>query len=252
MRQRCSHPAAFFYMQLCGSGCEGVEALARKGEGMDAVDSARWSRRSCLGLAAAWALAGNDPAHAQNQAKGQLEEPLADSVRTALSSAVGTLAPPEPVFASTEARMQYLRWLTQMSERLQRRKADWQVRRDFLQTVWYEAKRAGLDVSLVMGLIQVESAFRKYAISVVGARGYMQVMPFWTRTIGDADNGKLFHMQTNLRYGCVILRHYIDRERGDLFMALGRYNGSRGRDKYPNAVYAAQRNWVFEEVPTKV
>jgi soluble lytic murein transglycosylase-like protein len=130
-----------------------------------------------------------------------------------------------------------------MSDRLRRRKPDWEVRRDFLQTVWYESKRAGLDVSLVMGLIQVESAFRKFAVSSVGARGYMQVMPFWTRVIGDGDPGKLFHMQTNLRFGCVILRHYIDRERGDLFLALGRYNGSRGKLALPDAVFGAQRNW---------
>ena len=170
-----------------------------------------------------------------------------DSVRMALSSAVADLAPPEPLFVTTESRLTYLRWLGTMSDRLRRSKPDWEVRRDFLQTVWYEAKRAGLDVSLVLGLIQVESAFRKYAVSSVGARGYMQVMPFWTRVIGDGDPGKLFHLQTNLRFGCVILRHYIDRERGDLFMALGRYNGSRGRSPYPDAVFGAQRNWLFAD-----
>ena len=202
------------------------------------------SRRHCLvSLAAgpaAW-LAVPGRAHAG----GQLEEPLIDSVRTALSSAIANQAPPEPEFASTEARLHYLRWLGTMSDRLRRRKPDWEVRRDFLQTVWYESRRAGLDVSLVLGLIQVESAFRKFAVSSVGARGYMQVMPFWTRLIGDGDPGKLFHMQTNLRFGCVILRHYMDRERGDLYMTLGRYNGSRGRAPYPNAVFAAQRNWLF-------
>ena len=102
---------------------------------------------------------------------------------------------------------------------------------------------------MVLGLIQVESGFRKFAVSSVGARGYMQVMPFWTRVIGDGDPGKLFHMQTNLRFGCVILRHYIDREQGDLFMALGRYNGSRGRSPYPDAVFAAQRKWLFADRP---
>lgn len=180
-------------------------------------------------------------------AGGQVEEPLMDSVRTALSASVADLAPPEPLFVTTEARLTYLRWLGTMSERLRRAKPSWEVRRDFLQTVWYESKRAGLDVSLVMGLIQVESAFRKFAVSSVGARGYMQVMPFWTRVIGDGDAGKLFQMQTNLRFGCVILRHYIDRERGDLFMALGRYNGSRGKPPYPNAVFAAQRRWQFQD-----
>jgi soluble lytic murein transglycosylase-like protein len=197
-------------------------------------------RRACLGALAAW-LAAPTAAHAG----GQLEEPLADAVRTALSSAIASQAPPEPEFATTEARLYYLRWLGAMSERLRRRLPEWALRRDILQTVWYESKRAGLDVSLVLGLIQVESAFRKFAVSSVGARGYMQVMPFWTRVIGDGDAGKLFHLQTNLRFGCVILRHYIDRERSDLFMALGRYNGSRGRPQYPDAVFAAQRNWTF-------
>ena len=101
----------------------------------------------------------------------------------------------------------------------------------------------GLDVALVMGLVQVESNFRKFAVSRVGARGYMQVMPFWTRVLGDGDASRLFHLQTNLRFGCVILRHYLDRERGDLFLALGRYNGSRGQAPYPNAVLAARRYW---------
>ena len=105
----------------------------------------------------------------------------------------------------------------------------------------------GLDSGLVLGLIQVESAFRKFAVSPVGARGYMQVMPFWTRVIGNGDPASLFHMQTNLRFGCVILRHYLDRERGDLYMALGRYNGSRGKPQYPNAVFAAARHWEWKE-----
>ena len=178
-------------------------------------------------------------------AGGQLEEPLADAVRTALSSAIANDAPPLPVFASTDARLRYLRWLSGMSDRLYSRKKDFNTRIEFLQTVWYESQRAGLETSLVLGLIQVESAFRKYAVSSVGARGYMQVMPFWSRVIGDGDAGKLFHMQTNLRFGCVILRHYLDRERGDLFMALGRYNGSRGKPPYPNAVFGAQKKWVF-------
>ena len=183
----------------------------------------------------------------QVRAGNQLEEPLIDSVRTALSSAVRNAAPPIPVFSSTEARLQYLRWLGAMSERLQKKKKDFDTRKEFLQTVWYESKRAGLDVALVMGLIQVESNFRKFAISIVGARGYMQVMPFWTRAIGDGDAGRLFHMQTNLRFGCVILRHYLDREKGDLYLALGRYNGSRGKPQYPNAVFANKRIWDFAQ-----
>ncbi|NJM44499.1 MAG: lytic transglycosylase domain-containing protein [Brachymonas sp.] len=181
------------------------------------------------------------------QAGRQLEEPLADSVRGALSAAISSSAPPIPEFKDTETKLQYLRWLGEMSTRLKRRKTDFETRKEFLQTVWYESKRAGLDISLVLGLIQVESAFRKHAISVVGARGYMQIMPFWTRVIGDGDASKLFHMQTNIRFGCVILRHYLERERGDTFMALGRYNGSRGKAEYPNAVYAAQKNWLWQD-----
>ncbi|MDP3652584.1 MAG: lytic transglycosylase domain-containing protein [Rhodoferax sp.] len=178
-------------------------------------------------------------------AGGQVEEPLVDSVRTALSSAIHNAAPPIPEFVDTESRLKYLRWLGAMSERLKKKKPEWEVRKEFLQTVWYESKRAGLDVSLVIGLIQVESNFRKFAVSSVGARGYMQVMPFWTRVLGDGDAGKLFHMQTNLRFGCVILRHYLDRERGDLFLTLGRYNGSRGRAPYPDAVLGARRLWEY-------
>lgn len=174
-----------------------------------------------------------------------MEEPLIDSVRTALSSAIHNAAPPIPEFADTESRLRYLRWFGAMSERLKKKKPKWEVRKEFLQTVWYESKRAGLDVSLVIGLIQVESNFRKFAVSSAGARGYMQVMPFWIRVLGDGDAGKLFHMQTNLRFGCVILRHYLDRERGNLFLTLGRYNGSRGRAPYPDAVLGARRLWEF-------
>lgn len=183
------------------------------------------------------------------QAGRQLEEPLVDAVRTALSSAIRNTAPPVPEFANTEARLTYLRWLGTMSERLKKKKSELEVRKEFLQTVWYESKRAGLDVALVLGLIQVESNFRKFAVSSAGARGYMQVMPFWTRVLGDGDAGKLFHMQTNLRFGCVILRHYLERERGDLFLTLGRYNGSRGKAPYPNAVLGARRNWEFVDRP---
>jgi soluble lytic murein transglycosylase-like protein len=182
-------------------------------------------------------------------AGAQIEEPLADAVRTALTSAIANSAPPVPEFADLDSRLKYLRWLGAMSGRLHRRKTDWLERKEFLQTVWYESRRAGLDSGLVLGLIQVESNFRKYAVSPVGARGYMQVMPFWARLIGDGDASKLFHMQTNLRFGCVILRHYIDQERGDLFMALGRYNGSRGQPQYPKAVFAASKSWDWHDLP---
>ena len=197
-------------------------------------------RRALLGaVASAVGLAAGH----QAQAGAQAEEPLADAVRGALSAAIDSAAPPRPHFEQTEERMRYLRWLSAMSQRLQRRKSDDRTRDEFLQTLWYEAARARLEPDLVLGLVQVESGFRKYAISSAGARGYMQVMPFWTRVIGDGDAARLFHMQTNLRFGCVILRHYLDLERGDLFLALGRYNGSRGRAEYPNAVQAARRQW---------
>jgi soluble lytic murein transglycosylase-like protein len=179
-------------------------------------------------------------------AGNQKEEALADSVRIALSRAITDAQPPRPTFSSIDERIQYLRWLGEMSERLKKRLPDWQVRREFLQTAWYEAKRAGLEPALVLGLIQVESAFRKYAMSPVGAQGYMQVMPFWTRVIGDGDRMKLFNLQTNLRYGCSILRMYLDMEGGNLYLALGRYNGSRGQPEYPNAVLAAWKQWQFK------
>ncbi|MDH4287726.1 MAG: lytic transglycosylase domain-containing protein [Aquincola sp.] len=176
----------------------------------------------------------------------QIEEPLADSVRSALSAAIAAAAPPRPTFERIEDRIAFLRWKGTASERLARYKSDRHARAEFLDTLWYESKRAGLEAALVLGLIQVESAFRKYAISAVGARGYMQIMPFWARLIGDGDAARLFHMQTNLRFGCVILRHYLDREKGDLYLALGRYNGSRGRTEYPNAVFAARKRWMIE------
>ena len=184
----------------------------------------------------------------KSKAGNQLEEPLADSVRGALSAAVSSTAPPVPEFNDTESRLKYIRWLSAMSDRLYPKKRDFNTRKEFLQTVWYESKRAGLDTALVLGLITVESNFRKYAVSPVGARGYMQIMPFWMRVIGGSEKGdpsRLFHMQTNIRFGCVILRHYLDRERGDLFMALGRYNGSRGKAAYPDAVLGAKRKWEF-------
>ena len=177
------------------------------------------------------------------RAGAQVEEPLADAVRTALAAAVADAAPPKPRFLQVEDRLAYLRWLGAASERLKKRKAEHHVRIEFLETAWYESRRAGLGTALVLGLVQVESGFRKYAISSAGARGYMQVMPFWARLIGDGDARRLFHLQTNLRFGCVILRHYLTLEKGDLFMALGRYNGSRGKPEYPNLVLGAKKAW---------
>ena len=146
-------------------------------------------------------FAGLGPGSAR--AGGQLEEPLADAVRTALSSAVSNGRPPRPGFNNIEERLAYLRWLGAMSQRLLRRNAEHLTRVEFLETVWYESRRAGLDSSLVLGLIEVESGFRKFAVSVAGARGYMQVMPFWARSIGDGDASRLFHLHVapRTRYG---------------------------------------------------
>lgn len=182
------------------------------------------------------------------RAGAQIEEPLIDSVRSALSGAIAQAAPPRPRFERIEDRLVYLRWLGEMSERLKRRKKEAQTRIEFLETVWYESKRAGLETSLVLGLIQVESGFRKYAISSADARGYMQVMPFWTRLIGSPGHN-LFHLRTNLRYGCAILRHYIDRESGDLYRALGRYNGSLGRAEYPTTVISTMQRYASASAP---
>jgi soluble lytic murein transglycosylase-like protein len=204
----------------------------------------RWccSLALMLGVGAGLGLAGPRQAHAGNQK----EEALADSVRLALSTAIRDSRPPQPAFHSQAERATYENWMQQMSSRLERKLPDRQSRLEFLQVAWYESRRAGLDPGMVLGLIQVESAYRKYAVSMVGARGYMQVMPFWTGIIGDNDRSKLFQMQTNLRYGCSILRMYLDMEGGNLFLALGRYNGSRGRPEYPNAVLAASKNWEFK------
>lgn len=172
----------------------------------------------------------------------QIYEPLSASVKAALHRAISDRAVQGSAFADeNEERV----WIGEMSRRLEKRMPDAALREDFLRTVHYEATRAGLDPQLVLAVIQVESAFRKYAVSRAGARGYMQVMPFWVREIGEADHN-LFHLRTNLRYGCTILRHYLDIEKGDLFRALGRYNGSLGRAEYPNAVLAVWKSvWAF-------
>jgi len=175
-------------------------------------------------------------------AGAQVEEALSASVQAALHRAVSDYPAPKLNFAtSAEGEA----WLREMARRLAQQIPDWSTRRDFLITVQYEATRAGLDPQMVLGLIQHESNFRKFAVSVADARGYMQVMPFWLRLIGTSDQN-LFNLRTNLRYGCTILRHYLDRENGDYYRALGRYNGSLGRADYPNAVLANwQHNWAW-------
>ena len=224
-----------------------------------------WGQIVCLLCVSVSASAGH-----------QQEEPLIDSVRTALSAAVQASGPPTLVHPDVKTANAFQQWLTQtearLDKQLQRRKANptpanlgiaagpnsnhmsnpdvlvhelasSHLRREFLQTVWYESQRAGLEPSLVLGLIQAERGFRKFAISSAGARGFMQVMPFWTRVLAEGDASVLFQAQTNLRFGCVILRHYLNVENGNLTLALGRYNGSRGQMQYPNAVLAAQKGW---------
>jgi soluble lytic murein transglycosylase-like protein len=126
-------------------------------------------------------------------------------------------------------------WLTDMSARLERQMPNPEERIALLRLVHMEASRVALPPNLILAVIDVESNFDRFAISVAGARGLMQIMPFWKDEIGrPGDN--LMHTNTNLRYGCTILKHYYDKEKGDLRRALGRYNGSLGKRKYPNKV----------------
>jgi soluble lytic murein transglycosylase-like protein len=190
--------------------------------------------RKLLTLAAALAVA---LAPSGARAGAQQYEPLSASVQTALARAISDRGVPHLRFADPKDGY---KWLLAMSDRLAKRIPDEKFRVELLKTVHYEATRAGLDPQLVLGVLQVESGFKKYAVSKAGARGLMQVMPFWVGLIGQNDDN-LFHLRTNIRYGCVILRHYLDLEKGNLFKALGRYNGSLGRAEYPNQVLAAWR-----------
>ncbi|UCD67906.1 MAG: lytic transglycosylase domain-containing protein [Betaproteobacteria bacterium] len=167
----------------------------------------------------------------------QQYEPLSASVAALMHRSVTDTASPRFAF---DDEMDAAVWLADMSTRLRKYIPDEAERHEFLVTVHYEATRAGLDPQLVLAVVHVESAFRRYAISKAGAQGYMQVMPFWVKLIGNQDSHNLFDSRTNLRYGCVILRHYLDIEQGNLFRALGRYNGSLGKARYPNLV---RRKW---------
>ena len=177
------------------------------------------------------------------QGGAQVYETLGDSVRAGMRAAIADNPAPRHAFADS---MDAVHWLTEMSQRLERRIPHIGTRLEFLRTVHYEATRAGLDPQLILSVIQVESSFRKFAVSSAGARGYMQVMPFWIGLIGNKGDN-LFKLRTSLRYGCVILRHYLDTERGDLFRALGRYNGSLGKPEYPDMVLSALRKgWQYQ------
>lgn len=171
-------------------------------------------------------------------AGAQREETLSDDVASVMRSSVDNVNPARLVF---ERVADGERWLRDMSQRLTRYIADEAERRRLLVNIQYESSRAGLDTQMILGLIEVESAFRQYAISSVGARGLMQVMPFWKNHIGKPSHN-LFDIRTNLRYGCTILRHYNNVERGNLVRALARFNGSLGSSRYPDAVLGAWRN----------
>lgn len=176
-------------------------------------------------------------------AGGQREEAMSANVRSSLQRGLADTAVTRTAFRQAADETA---WLQEMSRRLSKRMPDESERMEFLTTLHWEASRAGVDPQLMLGLIQVESGFRKYAVSPVGARGYTQVMPFWVKAIGNPDHN-LFQLRTNLRYGALILRHYIDIERGDLFRALGRFNGSLGRPEYPNLVVGAwKRHWDYQ------
>lgn len=180
-------------------------------------------------------------------AGAQKYEPLSAAVQSQLQRAIADTAAPRLAFEDPFVGQV---WLRTMSGRLARHVPDETDRIELLTTIHYEATRAGLDPQLVLGLIQVESNFRKFAVSRAGARGYMQVMPFWVDTIGERSQN-LFNLRTNLRYGCTILRHYLDIEGGNLFRALGRYNGSLGKADYPNRVRRAwSGSWHYDAGPS--
>ena len=180
-------------------------------------------------------------------AGAQREEALADSVRTLLRQSISAGVPSQRPFGNSAEYQAFRAWHTRVQPRLSRFVAQPHLQSQLLSIVDYEARRAGLDPDWVLAVIEVESRFNPRAISSANARGLMQVMPFWTKTIGDGQVRALHDARINIRYGCVILRHYLYRENGDLYMALGRYNGSRGQPQYPNAVFAAQKKWLMPQ-----
>jgi len=197
-------------------------------------------RRLCLPALLAAAAFAPLPA----SAGAQVEEQLAPSVVMGLSKAISD----RPVPNDYVNRPDVWPWVKEMSPRIAHKVPDEAERRDLLATVYYESQRSGLDPQLVLAVIYHESGFKKFAFSSATARGYMQVMPFWVTLIGAPDQN-LFNLRTNLRYGTVILRYYLDRENGDLYRALGRYNGSVGKPEYPVAVLAAMnRHFRYPDV----
>ncbi|QWD61784.1 lytic transglycosylase domain-containing protein [Polynucleobacter sp. MWH-UH25E] len=148
----------------------------------------------------------------------------------------------EPLpFSSFESATKAVEWISYQSRNLRNKIPNESLRREWLRMVHYESTRFNLDPDLVLALIEVESGFNRFAISGVGASGLMQVMPFWKDLIGDARDS-LFDVRTNLRYGCIILKHYLEVEGQDVARGLARYNGSLGQDTYPNMVLAVWRS----------
>jgi soluble lytic murein transglycosylase-like protein len=195
------------------------------------------SRRAALAAGAALGASLVLPRSAL--AGAQQYEVLSASVRASLARAVSERTTID--WNDLDMRA----WVRVMTGRLLGYFKDEESARNFLALARYEAMRSGLDPHMVLSVIHVESNFRKYAVSKAGARGFMQVMPFWVKEIGEPGHN-LFAERVNLRYGCTILRHYLDRERGNLTNALGRYNGSLGKAEYPNRVLAAYRSrWTL-------
>jgi soluble lytic murein transglycosylase-like protein len=169
-----------------------------------------------------------------NELFPQIDEKIRDNLRQSVTGPYGF-----------EDHIEAKVWLADMSARLRRTLPNEQYRMDLLKTIHAEATRAGLRPELVLAVIQVESNFDQFAISVAGARGLMQVMPFWIKEIGHPGDN-LFKTEVNLRYGTTILKYYLDMENGDLWRALARYNGSLGQTKYPRRVISTLRTRWFE------
>lgn len=191
----------------------------------------------------------------QEHTAAAAEAEVQQAMRESVSTANVLNAPPVPGFKDVESRLAYLRWLGEMSERLKARIPDWPTRKEFMQTIWYESRRAGLDVSLTLGLVDAMSGFKKFYVAESGARGYFAVNPRWTAIIGDGDPAKLFHMQTNMRFGAVVLRNYLDQSNGDLYRALAQYVADSMQvpaddlrvARAVDAIFAAQHRWVFRD-----
>lgn len=205
-----------------------------------------------IGLSASYALGQDD----NIKFAWRIDFAVALLAKTEQSeNATAQVATPQRTFASSEEERQaYLRWRSASSERLKSRQPEQAARLAFLEALWFESRRAGLEPALVLAIVDTMSGFRKYTVNANGAVGFMQVAPAWARIIGDGDVARLFHTQANLRFGCTIVRHYLDESDGDLFTALVRYYGQSQTKEvalddplgvdYAQAVMSARRTWV--------